>query len=102
MSRTKSRIQIVSCFTRSDDKRRVFAEKYGCRAAGSLGEILEDSEINGIINTTPNHAHLETTRAAAEAGKHVFLDKPVANTIVDAKAITRACKEGGVTLGVGY
>jgi len=102
VSRTKSRIQIVSCFTRSDDKRRVFAEKYGCRAAGSLGEILEDTEINGIINTTPNHAHLETTCAAAEAGKHVFLDKPIANTIVDAKAITQACKDGGVTLGVGY
>jgi len=56
----------------------------------------------GIINTTPNHVHLETTRAAAEAGKHVFLDKPVANTIGEAKAISRVCADAGVVLAVGY
>jgi len=39
------------------------------------------SEHRGIINTTPNNVHLETTRAAAIAGKHVFLDKPIANTV---------------------
>ena len=40
--------------------------------------------------------------AAARAGKHVFLDKPIANTIADAKALTKACKEAGVVLSVGY
>jgi len=100
--RTKGRIQIVSCFTRSAEKRRNFAERYDCKAAGDYAEILADPEIDGIINTTPNHAHLETTAAAAAAGKHVFLDKPIANTISDAKAITRACKDAGVVLSVGY
>ena len=37
--------------------------------------------------------HLETTCAAAAAGKHVFLDKPIANTIADARAITAACRQ---------
>jgi predicted dehydrogenase len=101
-ARTGGRVQVVSCFTRSEDKRRTFAEKYGCRAAASLADVLSDPEVAGIINTTPNHVHLETTRAAAQAGKHVFLDKPIANAIGEARAITKACKDAGVVLAVGY
>ena len=66
-ARTDGRVEVVSCFTRSQDKRRSFSEKYKCRAAASLDEVLADGEVEGIINTTPNHAHLETTRAAAGA-----------------------------------
>ena len=102
VQRSNGELEIAACFTRSEDKRRSFADKFGCRPAGSFEEILEDDSIQGIINTTPNHAHLETTRAAAEAGKHVFLDKPIANTIGEAKAITRVCRDAGVVLGVGY
>ena len=95
-------LEIVACYTRSDDKRRAFAEKYGCREAASYAEILADDTIEAIVNTTPNHVHLETTRAAAEAGKHVFLDKPIANSIADGHAITRLCQDAGVILAVGY
>ncbi|MDH3580720.1 MAG: Gfo/Idh/MocA family oxidoreductase [Hyphomicrobiales bacterium] len=101
-ARTGGRVEVVSCFTRSQDKRRSFSEKYKCRAAASLDDVLADPEVEGVINTTPNHAHLETTAAAARAGKHVFLDKPIANTIGEAKAITKVCKDTGVTLAVGY
>ena len=71
------KIEIASCFTRSDDKRQAFAEKYGCQASPSYEAILADPTIEAIINTTPNNVHLETTRAAAEARKHIFLDKPI-------------------------
>jgi predicted dehydrogenase len=96
------RIEIVTCYTRSEDKRRAFAQKYGCREAKSYDEILADDSIEAIINTTPNNVHLETTRAAAEAGKHVFVDKPIANTVADGLEMTRICKDAGVTLAVGY
>ena len=95
-------IEIVACFTRSEDKRRAFAEKYGCRPAASYEEILKDASIAAIINTTPNNVHLETTRQAAEAGKHVFLDKPIANTVREALAIAEVCKKAGVVLALGY
>ncbi|NNE84009.1 MAG: Gfo/Idh/MocA family oxidoreductase, partial [Alphaproteobacteria bacterium] len=100
--RTNGRVEIATCFTRSADKRQAFAAKYGCDSADSLDDILADDAIDGIINTTPNHVHLETTSAAAQAGKHVFLDKPIANTIGEAKAITKVCADSGVVLGVGY
>jgi predicted dehydrogenase len=96
------KLEIAACFTRSEDKRGAFAKKYHCRAASSYQEILADPEIDAIINTTPNDVHLETTLAAAQAGKHVFLDKPIANTVADARAITEACREAGVVLALGY
>ena len=96
------KLKIVACYTRSQEKRRVFSGKYGCRAAPGYEAILGDSAIEAIINTTPNDSHLETTRAAAAAGKHVFLDKPIANTVIDARAITDACRKAGVVLALGY
>jgi predicted dehydrogenase len=97
-----SDLEIVSCFTRSDDKRAAFAEKYDCHAAASYEELLADDSVQAVINTTPNSVHLETVRQAADSGKHVFLDKPIANTVVDGKAITEACAAAGVVLSVGY
>jgi predicted dehydrogenase len=97
-----SEIEIVACFTRSEDKRRAFAEKYKCRAAASYQEILADRSIAAIVNTTPNNVHLETTRQAAEAGKHVFLDKPIANTVREGMAIAEVCRKAGVVLALGY
>jgi len=96
------KLKIVACFSRSDEKRRAFAAKYGCAAAPSFEAILSDRQIEAIINTTPNNVHLETTRAAARAGKNVFLDKPIANSIADARAITEACRKAGVVLALGY
>jgi predicted dehydrogenase len=95
-------IEIVGCFTRSEDKRRAFAARYGCRAADSYEQILRDKSVQAIINTTPNNVHLETTRMAAEAGKHVFLDKPIANAVAEGAEITRICEQAGVVLALGY
>jgi predicted dehydrogenase len=96
------KLSIVACYTRSEDKRAAFANKYGCRPAASYEEILVDPGIEAVLNTTPNDVHLPTTRAAAEAGKHVFLDKPIANNVSDGRAITEACRKVGVVLALGY
>lgn len=96
------KLEIVACYTRSEEKRAKFAAKYDCRAAPSYESILADRSIEAIINTTPNNVHLDTTRAAAEAGKHVFLDKPIANTVDDGRAITEVCRKARVVLALGY
>jgi predicted dehydrogenase len=97
-----SKLQIVACFSRSAEKRGAFAAKYKCRPAASYEEILADPAIEAIINTTPNNVHLETTEAAARAGKHVFLDKPIANTVREGLTIADACHRAGVVLALGY
>jgi predicted dehydrogenase len=96
------KLKIVACYTRSEDKRKTFAAKYGCSAAPDYQVILQDRSVEAIINTTPNDAHLETTRAAAEAGKHVFLDKPIANTVSEGRAIAELCRKAKVVLALGY
>src|SRR5882762_8784850 len=101
MQRSK-KLKIVACYTRSEDKRRAFAAKYGCSAAPNYQVILQDGSIEAIINTTPNSAHLETTMAAALAGKHIFLDKPIANTVSEGRVITEFCKKKEVILALGY
>ena len=101
MQRSK-KLKIVACYTRSEEKRRAFAAKYACTAAPSYEAILQDRAIEAVINTTPNDAHLETTRAAAAAGKHVFLDKPIANSVSEGRAITEACRKAGIVLALGY
>src|SRR5260221_3478173 len=96
------KLKIGACYTRSEGKRKAFAAKYGCTAAPNYQAILQDRSIEAIVNTTPNDVHLETTRAAAAAGKHVFLDKPIANTVSEGRAITEACRKAGVVLALGY
>jgi predicted dehydrogenase len=96
------RLKIVACHSRSEQKRAAFAAKYGCRASSSYEAVLADKDVEAIINTTPNGVHLETTRAAADAGKHVFLDKPIANTVSDGRKITEICRKAGVVLALGY
>ena len=96
------KLKIVACYTRSEDKRKAFASKYGCTAAPNYQVILQDRSIEAIINTTPNSAHLETTTAAALAGKHIFLDKPIANTVSEGRVITEFCRKKGMVLALGY
>ena len=97
-----SKLKIVACFSRSEQKRQAFATKYGCRPLPSYEAVLADAEVEAIINTTPNDVHLETTRQAAQAGKHVFLDKPIANSVSDGRKLTEACRQAGVVLALGY
>jgi predicted dehydrogenase len=96
------KLKIVACYTQSVAKRQAFAAKYACRAADSYAALLADPEIEAIINTTPNDVHRVTSCAAAAAGKHVFLDKPIANTVADGRAISEACRQAGVVLALGY
>jgi predicted dehydrogenase len=56
-------------------------------------KILDDKEIKAVIVATPTHLHREIVLAALQAGKHVYCEAPYANTIEDARAITKAAKE---------
>lgn len=97
-----ARLRIVNCFSRSEKSRETFSQQYACRAAKSYAEMLKDPEVEGVIVTTPNDAHAGSILEAAERGKHIYVDKPIAHTMADALRIDRGCREAGVTLAVGH
>lgn len=67
----------------------------------SVGEMLEREDIAAVIVAVPNYLHAEMTRRAAEAGKHVFCEKPMALNVADARAMIDACESANVKLMIG-
>jgi predicted dehydrogenase len=95
-------IEIVNCFSRSEEKRSTFSQKFGCDVATSYEELLADERVEAILCTTPNTEHANTISQAAAAGKHVWTEKPIAHTWTDGKRIVEAVTEAGVSFAVGH
>jgi predicted dehydrogenase len=93
---------VVSCFARSDGSRRTFADAHGCRPAPSLDALLADPEIEGVLIVTPHSTHAQLVEEVASAGKHVFVEKPLALTVADARRAIDATDRASVTLQVGH
>jgi predicted dehydrogenase len=78
---------------------RRFADDLGIpRAHGSYEALLADPEVDVVYIPLPNHLHLKWTIAAAEAGKHVLCEKPLAISASDAQRMVDACETAGVRL----
>lgn len=96
-------IELASCFSRSEESRDKFCAEFGTpRSASSLDELLSDSEIEGVLVTTPNDAHKPVILECLAAGKAVYTDKPIAHTMEDAGEIARAAAVAGVPFAVGH
>jgi predicted dehydrogenase len=96
-------IRFVAGTTRSlSDEAQAFAKEHNMELRVSFEDIIADPDIDAVVLVTPNSIHSAQTVAAAEAGKHVFCEKPFALTEADAAVAVAACEKAGVTLGVGY
>jgi predicted dehydrogenase len=96
----RTELELASCFSRSGEKRAEFAERFGCTPVASFEQALESAD--AVLLATPNDQHAEQAIAAAAAGKHVFVEKPIATTIADGERMRDACAAAGVTLLVGH
>ena len=98
--------QLWSVLSREVERGREFADRHGARAPNpvhtKLNSLLSDPELDAIIIATPDRLHVEQTLAAASAGKHVLVEKPMATDAEEAKAMVQACHDAKVQLGVGY
>ncbi|HZO07715.1 MAG TPA: Gfo/Idh/MocA family oxidoreductase, partial [Solirubrobacterales bacterium] len=84
-------------------KRASFQEEFGVpRGAATFEELLADEEVEGLIVTTPNDTHRPLIVQALEAGKPVYVDKPIAHTLADAVAVADAAATTGLPFAVGH
>lgn len=89
--------------SRDASKAEAFAKEHGARRAlDDLGAALEDPEVDAVYIATPNALHAEQVVAAAQAGKHVLCDKPLATTVADARRCVEECRAADVKLGVTF
>ena len=91
--------ELVAIASREESTARAAADRLGIpKAHGSYEALLEDPDIDAVYNPLPNHLHAEWTLRAAEAGKHVLCEKPLAMGSREAQEMVDACRRAGVVL----
>lgn len=85
------------------EKAESFANQFGIRRwYTTWHDLLADQEIDAVYVATPVHLHAEQTIAAAEAGKDVLCEKPMAMNVKECEAMIAACRGNKVKLGIAY
>jgi 1,5-anhydro-D-fructose reductase (1,5-anhydro-D-mannitol-forming) len=94
--------EAVCVMSSDEDRANAYAAETGIgRATTSLAQLL-DSGIDAVYVATTNDKHKAQTLAAAQAGKHVLCEKPLALTLADAHEMVAACRQAGVVMGTNH
>ena len=78
------------------------AAEFGAEAVPTLEALLGRSDVDAVIITSPHSAHRQQAVAAAAAGRHVYIEKPMALDVAECDAIIAACAAAGVRLTVNF
>ncbi len=98
-----SNCNLVAVYSRDMGRAEAFAEQHGAQAAyDDLDSLLADSRVDAAFISSPNALHAQHGIAAARAGKHLLVEKPMTTTLEDAVSLVQACRNNGVKLGVGF
>jgi len=101
--RASARGELIAVASRAIENARAYAAEWGIpRAYGSYEELLADPEIDVVYNPLPNSLHAEWTIKAAQAGKHVLCEKPLALSTDEVDAMDTASKQGGVVVAEAF
>jgi len=98
----REEIRFVAGHTRSRDKAQAFAKDHGVKLVDNFDAILSDGGIDAVVLATPHSQHAAQVKAAAAAGKHVFVEKPITLTRDSADDTVEAARQAGVVLQVGF
>ncbi len=93
-------LEVKACADLIPERARARAEEFGIPKACSVDELLSDPEIEIVVNLTIPAAHAEICMAALKAGKHVYVEKPLAITREDGMKLVETAREKGLLIGV--
>ena len=96
------RVRLVAAADPRPAARARFAEEFAARSHDTVEAMCADPAVDAVYVATPHGMHVQHVRAAAAAGKHVLVEKPMALTVADCQAMVDAAAAGGVHLLVGH
>lgn len=95
--------EVVAIASRDADKAAQMARQFGIeKAYSSYESVLSDPDIDAVYIPLPNHLHKDWTIRAAQAGKHVLCEKPLALDAAEAAEMVDACRDAGVQLAEAF
>lgn len=90
---------VVAVMRRNAEKAKDYAERHGVpKWYADADALINDPEVNAIYIATPPNSHLELTKKAVEAGKPVYVEKPMARNHEECLEMIKICEEAGVPL----
>ena len=96
-------VEIVSIISRTAEQAAAIAAKYGAKHSSTeLGDALARDDVDAVILCTPTQMHAEQAIACMDAGKHVQVEIPLADSLADAEAVLAKSQETGLTCMVGH
>jgi len=95
-------LRLVTCYSRTPENRNAFATELECESAASFEAAIEHPDVEGVLLLTPNNVHAEQAVACAKRRKHIFVEKPIADTLSDGYKIWDVCRVADVVLMVGH
>jgi predicted dehydrogenase len=94
-------IRLVAAMDVVPERAQAAVEKYGGVAYTNMDDLLGDKDVEAVHVCTPHSLHVDQVVAAAKAGKHVIVEKPMALTVQECDRMIEACEEAGKILMVG-
>ena len=86
-----------------EENRKKILEMYpGVKVTDNLNEIINNKEITGVAVVTPSHTHYKIVKAMLEAGKNVYVEKPISTVAQEARDLSQLAHEKGLVLMVGH
>jgi predicted dehydrogenase len=101
-AQASSKLKLVAVSSRDAAKRETLAQERNCRAHPDLASVLADPEVEAVVLPTPHFLHHAQTLQALAAGRHVFVEKPLATTIEQGEEMARRAEETGLVVAVGH
>ena len=94
--------EFVAVCARKPEKAQAFAQQYGVAAYTDVTEMIAKSKVEAVCICTPHPEHAAPTVAAARAGAHVLVEKPLASSLADCDAMLAAARASGIVLSTVY
>ncbi len=95
-------VRLVASCRENANAAAAFAAEHGGKSYGDWRALLEDPEVDAVLIATPHHLHEGIAIGAAQAGKHILLEKPMAPSVAACDAIRAAADANGIKLMIGH